>query len=240
MHGNVGEWCDDAENPDDRVPRRMCRGGSWDNPVDWQRAAFRTPGPPSARWNSLGLRVARVPAGKDGAPDVRPGPAAFPSLDPNWLKGVQAQPAAGQIEAVYQELLKRNPGFGGRAFCEVTPGPDFQVKSYKVENDKVADLTPVQVFRRLESLTCIASGPGKGKLGDLSPLRGMALKRLEIPNNPVADFGPLREMPLEELVAEVRPERDGEVLRSIKTLQRINGKPAAEFWKETNAKAPGP
>jgi len=33
------------------------------------------------------------------------------------------------------------------------------------------------------------------------------------------------------------PERDAEILRSITTLEKINGKEAKEFWKEMKAKA---
>jgi hypothetical protein len=32
------------------------------------------------------------------------------------------------------------------------------------------------------------------------------------------------------------PERDGEILRSLSTPERINGKPAAEFWKDVEKK----
>jgi hypothetical protein len=32
-----------------------------------------------------------------------------------------------------------------------------------------------------------------------------------------------------------KPERDAEILRSIKTLESINQKPAADFWKEVEA-----
>jgi formylglycine-generating enzyme required for sulfatase activity len=39
-------------------------------------------------------------------------------------------------------------------------------------------------------------------------------------------------MPLKELSCDFRPERDAEILRSIKTLEKINGKPAAQFWAE--------
>jgi len=43
-------------------------------------------------------------------------------------------------------------------------------------------------------------------------------------------------MPLKELWCDFQPERDAEILRSIKTLETINGKPAAEFWKEVEKK----
>jgi hypothetical protein len=45
-------------------------------------------------------------------------------------------------------------------------------------------------------------------------------------------------MPLVALQCDFEPERDAEVLRSIKTLEKINDKPAAEFWKEVDAKNP--
>jgi hypothetical protein len=48
----------------------------------------------------------------------------------------------------------------------------------------------------------------------------------------VADLTPLRGLPLKQLGLDFRPERDAEVLRSLTGLERINGKPAAEFWKE--------
>jgi hypothetical protein len=39
-------------------------------------------------------------------------------------------------------------------------------------------------------------------------------------------------MPLRRLTLDFQPERDSRVLRSLKTLVQINGKPAEEFWKE--------
>ena len=51
----------------------------------------------------------------------------------------------------------------------------------------------------------------------------------------MSDLSPLKGMPLKELGCDFKPERDAEILRSIKTLETINGKPAAEFWKEFEA-----
>jgi hypothetical protein len=45
-------------------------------------------------------------------------------------------------------------------------------------------------------------------------------------------------MPLKELQCDFKVERDTEILRSINTLEKINGKPAQDFWKEVDAKAP--
>jgi hypothetical protein len=55
----------------------------------------------------------------------------------------------------------------------------------------------------------------------------------------ISDLSLLKGMPLKELDCDFRPERDAEILRSIKTLERINGKPAAEFWQRYSADRPG-
>jgi serine/threonine protein kinase len=62
MHGNVHEWCDDAEKATDGASHRVNRGGSWGHDSGYCRAALRTAFPPSLRFNYLGLRVARVPS----------------------------------------------------------------------------------------------------------------------------------------------------------------------------------
>jgi hypothetical protein len=62
------------------------------------------------------------------------------------------------------------------------------------------------------------------------------LTRLHIGFTKVSDLSLLKEMPLKELDCNFRSERDAEILRSIKTLETINGKPAAEFWKEFEEK----
>jgi len=43
-------------------------------------------------------------------------------------------------------------------------------------------------------------------------------------------------MPLKELRCDFKPKRDAEILRSIKTLETINGKTTKEFWKEVDEK----
>jgi len=53
----------------------------------------------------------------------------------------------------------------------------------------------------------------------------------------VSDLSVMKRMPLKQVVCDFKPERDAAILRSIKTLETINHKPAAEFWKEVDAKA---
>lgn len=93
---------------------------------------------------------------------------------------------------------------------------------------------------------------------DLCPVKGMPLKSLNLFNCPARDLSPLKGMPLEELIIHTfdkvedltpiqslplkaiscvnKTERDVALLRSLKTVNKINSKPVAEFWKELDGK----
>lgn len=90
----------------------------------------------------------------------------------------------------------------------------------------VSDLSPLTGMP-LTSLSCNST-----QITDFSPLKNMPLTHLTCDHTPVSDLSPLRGLPLVDLVCDFKPERDTEVLRSITTLEKINGKPAADFWKE--------
>ena len=76
------------------------------------------------------------------------------------------------------------------------------------------------------------------QVSDLWPLRGAKWTVLHCQGAQVTDLSPLKEMPLKELRCDFKYERDAEILRAIKTLETINEKPAAQFWKEAEAKKP--
>jgi uncharacterized membrane protein len=61
------------------------------------------------------------------------------------------------------------------------------------------------------------------------------LTSLWIDGTKVSDLSPLKGLPLTRLFCDFKPERDADILRSIKTLETINGKPAKDFWKEVDA-----
>jgi hypothetical protein len=63
----------------------------------------------------------------------------------------------------------------------------------------------------------------------------MMLTLLRCDATKVTDLSPLRGMPLEDIHFDFKPERDAEILRSIKTLKTINGKPASEVLKTAEA-----
>ena len=73
--------------------------------------------------------------------------------------------------------------------------------------------------------------PADTKVADLKPLMDMKLKFLNCAHTRTSDLTPLRGMPLGELSCDFQAKRDAEILRSIKTLKKINDQPAADFWK---------
>ena len=99
---------------------------------------------------------------------------------------------------------------------------------------KVSDLSPLKGMP-LTFLWC-----DNTPVSDLSPLKDMKLTTLFCKNTKVADLTWLRVMPLKQLGCDIELAKShAEMLRSIKSLEQINGKPAAAFWKEVSA-APFP
>jgi tRNA A-37 threonylcarbamoyl transferase component Bud32 len=72
-------------------------------------------------------------------------------------------------------------------------------------------------------------------VSDLSPLSGMALVEVGLEGAPVSDLSPLTAMPLRSIRCDIRPDREAGLLRSMGTLETINGRPAAEFWEDPAA-----
>ena len=60
---------------------------------------------------------------------------------------------------------------------------------------------------------------------------GMPLTSCGATVTKVTDLSPLKGMPLKELYCDFKPERDTEILRSIKTLEWINMEKAKEVLK---------
>jgi serine/threonine protein kinase/Leucine-rich repeat (LRR) protein len=120
--------------------------------------------------------------------------------------------------------------------CSTTPVADLTpLKGMKLTTlncgwTKVAGLTPLKDMK-LTSLNC-----GTTPVADLTPLKGMKLTSLSCGNTQVSDLTLLRGMPLKEIGCDFNPFRDAAILRSIKTLARINSKPAQAFWKEMDAR----
>jgi serine/threonine-protein kinase len=119
--------------------------------------------------------------------------------------------------------------------ADLSPLHDMSLTFLKCQFTEVADLKPLQGMP-LEDLDA-----NNTAVSDLSPLRGLPLKSLSSKGTRVTDLSPLKDTPLKTLWCDFVPQRDSELLRSIKTLEKINGLPVAEFWKRVEAgKIPQP
>jgi hypothetical protein len=129
-----------------------------------------------------------------------------------WEKSVAALPAEKQVEAVAKRLKELNPRFDGKVKPTIENGV---VTGLEFLSDEVKDLSPVHVLDGLRVLECHGSAPGKGKVADLSPLRGLSLKELHFDDNVVSDLSPLKGMPLVVLGFSYNPVEDLNPLRGM-------------------------
>ena len=123
--------------------------------------------------------------------------------------------------------------FSGTQVSDLSPLQEMPLTGLAFHGAPVADLSPL-VGMKLTFLTF-----GGSYVSDISPLRGMPLTYLHCQLLPkVTTLAPLKDLPLKTLLCDFNPERDAATLRSIKTLEEINWKPAAEFWKEVESQTP--
>jgi len=144
--------------------------------------------------------------------------------------------------------------FQGTKVSDLTPVKEMKLTDLGCGNTAVTDLAPLKDMKLIK-LDLVATGvsdlsPLQGmpltylgfhftKVTDLSPLQGMPLTFVKMENTRVADIAPLRGMPLKTLDISFVPKRDAEILRSITTLETINGQSRDAFWKDVDAKNAG-
>ena len=124
-----------------------------------------------------------------------------------------------------KDTLLTSLSFGRTGVTDLSPLKDMKLTILRFNEGPVSDLSPLKDLK-LTSLT-FHNTP----VSDLSPLKGMPLAELNCKSTKVTDLSPLKDLPLTNIECDFQPERDAEILRSIKTLEKINGKPAAEFWE---------
>lgn len=112
---------------------------------------------------------------------------------------------------------------GDTPVADLSPLRGMPLRSLNCNGTRVADLTPLQGMP-LQALWCNYT-----PVRDLTPLHGMPLIKLSCKATQVSDLSPLQGMPLKTLVCDFRLDRDAATLRSIKTLEKINDKPAHEM-----------
>lgn len=140
-------------------------------------------------------------------------------------------------------------GVGSTPVSDLTPLRGLKLKVVACDHTAVADLTPLAGMplewvhchdTPITSLGPLQGAPLKGlechrtQVADLTPLKGMTeLYGLNIFSTKVADLSSLKETPgLKLLWCDFVAGRDAAVLRAVKSLERINDKPVAEFWRE--------
>jgi hypothetical protein len=95
-------------------------------------------------------------------------------------------------------------------------------------------LANFQGCTKLTVLWLMYSNAGNAGLAHFKDCKNLAI--LHIEGTRITDLSPLEGLPIKELSCDLKLDRDSAILRSIKTLETINGKPAAEVWKELDEK----
>ncbi len=140
--------------------------------------------------------------------------------------------AGGDLTPLKGMPLKRLNVGGSQRDLDLTPLAGTATLEYLCLNlTNVSDLTPLENMR-LTGFEC-----AKTRVSDLTPLRDMRLELLTCEGSLVTDLSSLEGMPLKLLHCDLQQaSRNAEVLRGIKTLEKINEKPAAEFWEDVEQK----
>jgi serine/threonine protein kinase len=133
----------------------------------------------------------------------------------DWVRATAALPVEQQAEAVAAKLKELNPEFDGTVRHEIQDGA---VTELHFSSDAVTDLAPVTALSGLRRLTCSGSGPGRGRLDSLAPLRGLSLTVLDCSMTRVADLTPLQDMPLVFVAISGTPVRDLTPLKDMPLL----------------------
>ena len=173
-------------------------------------------------WCSTGGPGAKPNAPEDLSP-LKGLPLTFLAF--NWTRVSDLSPLRG--------MKLTNLKCDSTNITDLSPLKDMPLKELHLAGNPISDLSPLEGIQ-LTHLN-IDSTP----VTDLSPLRGMPLILLDLHETKVTDLSLLKDMPLQFLCLDFNPERDTELVRSIKTLESINIKPAAEFWKEVESGQPG-
>lgn len=142
------------------------------------------------------------------------------------------------------KLLGTKPGQG--RLYDLDPIRDLPLAFINFSNTQVTELsalrrmpitavtcgsTPVNDLSPLQTLPITYLDCRSSRVTDLTPLKGLKITYLDVKDCGITNFLPLSDLPLDRLFGSFEPVRDAAVLRSIKTLNEINGQPAAEFWK---------
>ncbi len=114
--------------------------------------------------------------------------------------------------------------------AHLSPLAGMHLEEFCADHSKIEDLTPL-CNTKLRRLCIHDTG-----VSELTAVKDLPLRSLECQHTRISDLSPLRGTPLQELNCDFQPDRDATILRSIETLDKINGKSVQDFWKEEDAK----
>ncbi len=139
-----------------------------------------------------------------------------------------------RLDSLYYDGNPRSTD--GKPIKSLAPLKGMPLRTLQIGSLENGDLSP------LEGMPLITLFINHVEIKDISVLKGMPLQSLLIHDCQItrdAGLSVLKDMPLKQLHINFQPDRDTEFLRSIKSLETINGKPVAEFWKEVEEQQAG-
>jgi serine/threonine-protein kinase len=112
------------------------------------------------------------------------------------------------------------------------------LKGMKLRRLNISNNMALSDFSALQGMPLESFEFIQTRMRDLEVVRGAPLQRVRFFMTEVRDLSPLRGAPLKDYEGDaglLSDPQNLDVLRSVKTLERIQGKPAAEFWKQVEA-----
>jgi serine/threonine protein kinase len=129
-----------------------------------------------------------------------------------------------------KQLMVHSPGGAGK-LADLAPLGGMQLAMLDCGGNRIQDLTPLRGMP-LKTLFL-----GENPVRDLSPLRSCPIEWLICQSPYVEDFAPLKDMPLKNvIVSNLKSDQAADALRSVKTLEKINGEAASGFVQEHGVK----
>jgi hypothetical protein len=185
--------------------------------------------PAEEQWVAVADKLRERNDGFDtlGPPRIEDGKLVDLDLITDRVSDISPLQALGNLQRLH--CAGSQPGMGALS----TLGPLQELALTRLNcanNPELVDLEPLRGLR-LRGLDCSGTG-----VHDLAPLRHMPLEELRCQGTPVSDFTVLNFLPLVDLHVDVAAAKGLIVLRGHESLKRINGKPAAEFWRELDVR----
>jgi serine/threonine protein kinase len=173
-----------------------------------------------------GMRLVTMMCGSNNIADLSPlKDAPLESLD-------CANTRVTDLSVLRGKPLKQ---FGclGCPVTDVSPVSESPLRLLVIAGTRVKDLSPLREVKSLATLIC-----NNTPVADLSPLKDLPIETLNIAHTEAVDLSPIHGLGLKSLTLNFRRDRDAAWLGAVKTLETINGKPAAMFLQQAMTPVP--